>query len=459
MNHSADKDPDRSPASHTASPCTWRAISHICALCLLLLASFSFAQNGGITSHVVVLHLDDTIQPISEDYLDRGLAEAAGTHANALLIDLNTPGGLLTTTRSMVSKILASPVPVIVFVAPSGSRAGSAGFFLLEAADIAAMAPGTNAGASHPVIEGARLGPIMKQKLENDATAFLRSYVSRRNRNVEASQQAVVNSKSYTDEEALKLHLIDLIAPNNRALLDTLDGRTIIRFNGSTVTLHTRNAVLTTVEPTLRESILDRLMNPDLAVLILVLGGLLIYLEFNAPGTIIPGALGTLLLLTAMFALNFLPIRYTSVVLILGAFVLMMLEVKFPSHGILAFAGIIALVFGILTLVNGPIPQMRVHPATAIATGLGFGIVTTFLIRITWRARRNKAMLGPQALVGTTGVAQQPIAPHGQILVHGELWQAEASTPIDSGESVQVREVRGLTLLVDRVPGPRSTQD
>ena len=458
MKSSASIDPDRSSALSAAFSATRRAASLIAALSILLLASLTHAQSSS-TPHVIVLHLDDTIQPISQDYLDRGLAEAAQSNATAIIIDLNTPGGLLTTTRSMVSKILASPVPVIVFVAPSGSRAGSAGFFLLEAADVAAMAPGTNAGASHPVIEGGHLGRTMKQKLENDTTAFLRSYVSRRNRNVDAAQQAVLNSKSYTDEEALKLNLIDLIEPNNRALLDALDGRSVTRFNGSTVTLHTRGAVLTTVEPTLRESILDRLMDPDLAVLILVLGGLLIYLEFNAPGTIIPGALGTVLLLTALFALNLLPIRYTSVMLIIGAFVLIILEVKFPSHGILATAGIIALIFGTMTLVNGPIPQLRVHPATAIASGLGFGIITALLVRIAYRARKNKVMLGPQALVGATGTAQQPIAPHGQILVHGELWQAESSAPIASGESVLVREVRGLTLLVDRMPSSRTAPD
>jgi membrane-bound serine protease (ClpP class) len=429
------------------------------ALCLALFAAFAFAQGGETSPHVVVLRLDDTIQPVSEQYLDRGLAEAAQSHANALLIELNTPGGLLDTTRSMVSKILASPVPVIVYVAPSGSRAGSAGFFLLEAADIAAMAPGTNAGASHPVVEGATLGPIMKQKLENDTTAFLRSFVSRRNRNVDAAQQAVLNSKSYTDNEALQLHLIDLIAPNNRALLDSLDGRTITRFDGSTVTLHTRNATLTEVEPTLREKILDRLMDPNLAVLILMLGGLLIYLEFNSPGTIIPGALGTLLLLTALFALNLLPVSYVAIMLLAAAFTLLILEAKFPSHGILAGTGVIALIFGTLTLVEGPIPELRVRLTTAIACGLAFGLITAFLVRIAVRARRNKVLVGPQALLGATGVAQQPIAPHGQILIHGELWQAESNSPIDSGDSVRVCAVRDLTLLVERIPAQHASSD
>ena len=435
------------------------AVKRISALCLLLIAFFAFAQSRGVAQQVVVLHLDDTIQPISEQYLERGLTQAAQSRSEALLVDLNTPGGLLDTTRSMVSKILASPVPVIVFVAPSGSRAGSAGFFLLEAADIAAMAPGTNAGASHPVIEGVKLDPIMKQKLENDTTAFLRSYVSRRNRNTDAAQDAVLNSKSYTEREALQLHLIDLVAQNDRALLDSLDGRTVTRFDGSTIVLHTRGATLTNVEPTLREKILDRMMDPNLAVLILVLGGLLIYLEFNSPGTIIPGALGTLLLLTALFSLNLLPVNYASIMLLIAAFVLLLLEAKFPSHGILAGAGVIALVFGTLTLVDGPIPELRVRLTTAIACGIAFGLITVFLVRIAIRARQNKVMTGPQALIGADGVAQQPLAPRGQILVHGELWQAESNIPINPGEPVRVCAVRGLTLLVERVPASQTFSD
>ena len=423
-----------------------------CALGAILVALCAVTTDAQDTRKVIVLNLDDTIQPISEEYVSRGLAEGEVTHAAAVLIELNTPGGLLDTTRSMVSKILASPVPVIVYVAPSGSRAGSAGFFLLQAADIAAMAPGTNAGASHPVIEGGQLDPLMKQKLENDTTAFLRSFVSRRSRNVDAAQDAVLNSKSYTEQEAQKLHLIDLIAPDVSDLLNSLDGRSIQRFDGSTVILHTRNATLVTVEPTVREQILDRLMDPNLAVLILILGGLLIYVEFNAPGTVIPGALGTLLLFTALFALNLLPVHYTAVMLLIASFVLMLLEAKFPSHGVLGGVGIVTLVFGTLTLVDGPIPELRVQLATAIACGVAFGLITVFLVRIAVRARRNKVMTGPDALVGNLGIAQEALAPRGQILVHGELWLAESPEVIQPGEMVKVRAVRGLTLLVERVP-------
>src|SRR6202167_3597155 len=282
------------------------------AMILLFLACLlgpCTARVAAQSAQVVVLHLDDTIQPISAEYLKRGIDRAAELHAQAVLVELNTPGGLLESTRTMVGDILASPSPVIFYVAPAGSRAGSAGFFLMEAADIAAMAPGTNAGAAHPVVEMGKIDDTMKQKILNDTLAFLRSYVSARGRNVDAAQDALQNSKSYTDQEAQQLHLIDVVAPNARALLDGLDGRSVKRFNGATQVLHTRGVSLVAVDPTLREEIMDRLMDPNLAVLILLAGALLIYLEFNTPGTIIPGALGILLLFLPLFSLNPLRIR------------------------------------------------------------------------------------------------------------------------------------------------------
>jgi len=443
-----------------------RHAKHSLLVFLALILLFLFCVLGPCTTRVaaqnnqvVVLHLDDTIQPVSADYLKRGIDRAADMRAQAVLVELNTPGGLLDSTRTMVGYILASPSPVIFYVAPAGSRAGSAGFFLMEAADIAAMAPGTNAGAAHPVVEMGKIDDTMKQKILNDALAFLRSYVSARGRNVDAAQQAVENSKSYTDQEAEQLHLIDLIAPDDRALLDTLDGRQVKRFNGTVQTLHTRGATMVPVDPTLREEIMDRLMDPNLAVLILLGGALLIYMEFNTPGTIIPGALGTLLVLLALFSLNLLPVRYTSLALIICAIILMVLEAKIPSHGILAATGTVALVLGLMTLVAGPIPEMRVQFATAIATGLAFGLITTFLVRIAWRARQNKVQIGPEALVGAVGVAQQALAPRGQILVHGELWVAEADAAVTVGENVRVRAVDGLKLLVEPVPSPHGSRN
>jgi membrane-bound serine protease (ClpP class) len=419
---------------------------------LLLASVWSLTIAGlGQQPRVILIHIDDTIQPISADYMERGLDAAAAQHASAILIKINTPGGLLDSMRQMVSRIIASPVPVIVYVAPSGSRAGSAGFFLLEAADVAAMAPGTNAGAAHPVVEGVKLDDTMKQKLENDTAAFLRSYVDRRGRNVQAAEDAVRSSKSYSDSEALQLKLIDLVAPDDAALLNDLDGRTITRFDGSKVVLHTRGAQLVAVDPTLREEILDRLTNPNLAVLVLVVGGLLIYVEFNTPGTIIPGTLGTIMVLLALFALNLLPVRYTSVMLLIAAFALLILEAHFATHGVLATAGIVALVFGALTLVDAPIPEMRVHLATALSTGLAFGLITVFLLRLAMRARRSKVRMGGDAMIGLIAVVTQPLAPIGQVMVNGELWQAESVTPAAPGDQVRVRGLRDLTLLVERV--------
>lgn len=400
---------------------------------------------------IVVIHLDDTIQPISADYLKRGIDRAADLHAEAVLVVMDTPGGLLDSMRTMVADILASPAPVIVYVAPSGARAGSAGFFIMESADLAAMEPGTEAGAAHPVIEVGSVSDTMKEKILNDALAFLRSYVSVRGRDVDAAQEAVTHSKSYTDSEALQLHLIDLVAPNIPTLLSDIDGRTVKRFNGSTVVLHTKGAQLLNVNPDLRESIMATLINPNVAVLILLAGALLIYLEFHNPGTIVPGALGTLLVLLALFSLNMLPVRYTALGLIVAALILMVLEAKFPSHGILALAGTAALVLGTLTLVAGPIPQMRVQLATAVSTGLAFGLITMLLVRLAWRAQRSKLLVGPEALVGAEAIAQQPIAPRGQVLVHGELWIAESGSPVAAGDRVRVRAVQGLTLLVEPV--------
>jgi membrane-bound serine protease (ClpP class) len=418
------------------------------ALCCLL---SSLARAATAKPVVVKLIIHDTVQPITADYLQRGLNEAARIHASAVIVSLGTPGGLLESTRVMVESIEKSSVPVIVYISPTGSRAGSAGFFLLEAADIAAMAPGTNAGASHPVTEGREPDAILKQKIENDAAAFLRSFVSRRGRNVQAAEEAVRNSKSYSDEEALNLKLIDLIANNDQSLLTALDGRKIQRFDGSTETLHLQGATITDILPSLRERLLTRLTDPNLAVLLLVLGGLLIYLEFNVPGTIVPGSLGTLLILLSLFGLNLLPIRHTAILLLIAAVVLMVLETKFASHGMLALSGTICLVFGLATLVNSTVPELEVHTGTALGAGIGFGAISFGLAWIALRARRGKVLTGPQAMLGAIAVAQTALAPTGQVEIRGELWQASLRdrTALPAGSHVRVCSVDDLTLIVE----------
>jgi len=313
------------------------------------------------------------------------------------------------------------------------------------------MAPGTNAGAAHPIVEGRQLDPILKEKIENDAAAFLRSYTSRRGRNVEAAEDAVRNSKSYSDEEALKLKLIDLVTTDDASLLAALDGREIHRFDGSTQTLHLKDAAIMTTAPSLRERLLSKLADPNVAVLLLVLGALLIYLEFNVPGTVVPGSLGTLFVVLGLFGLNLLPVRHTAIVLLIAAFVLMLLESKFTSHGVLALAGIISLVVGLATLVDGPIPEMRVHTSTALGAGLGFGAISFGLAWIALRARRSKVLTGPQAMIGGTAIVRTPLSPVGQVEIRGELWQASLRGPasLAPGSAVSVRAVEGLVLIVE----------
>ena len=414
---------------------------------LLIAATAAFAQ----APLVVKLTIHDTIQPITAAYLKRGLDDAAGRHAAAVLISLGTPGGLLESTREMVADIEASQAPVIIFIEPSGSRAGSAGFFLVEAADVAAMAPGTNAGAAHPIVEGTTMDPVLKEKIENDAAAFLRSYTTVRGRDSAAAEDAVRNSKSYSEAEALKLHLIDAVAPDDAALLAQLNGRTIKRFNGENETLDFAHATIVPLPPSMRERLLTRLTSPDLDVLLLFCGGLLIYLEFHVPGTIVPGALGTLLVLLAIFGLNLLPVQHTAVLLLVAALVLMGLEAKFASHGALALAGVLCLVFGLATLVDGPTPEMRVHWGVAAGAGVGFGTVSFGLAWMAMRARRNKRLLGPQAMLGRTAIAVTPLAPTGQVEVRGEIWRATLppeTHPVAAGAHVIVRAIDGLTLTV-----------
>ena len=429
---------------------TFKAALFLITLSLLPSAKLSAAST---TPVVVKLTIHDTIQPITADYLERGLQEAARQHAQLVLVSMGTPGGLLDSTRVMVQAIENSPVPVAIFISPTGSRAGSAGFFLLEAADIAAMAPGTNAGAAHPIVEGGQIDPILKVKIENDAAAFLRSYTARRGRNVEAAEDAIRNSKSYSDEEALKLKLIDLVTPDDTSLLNALDGREIHRFDGTTQTLHLQGATILTTAPSLRERLLSKLTNPDIAVLMLVVGGLLIYLEFNVPGTVVPGSLGTLFVILSLFGLNLLPIRHTAIVLLLAAVVMMVLEAKFGSHGALALAGVICLVFGLATLVDGPIPELRVHTATAVGAGVGFGAISFGLAWIALRARRSKILTGPQAMIGGTAIVRTPLNPTGQVEIRGELWQASlrGQASLAVGSPVSVRGVEGLVLIVEPV--------
>src|SRR6266478_2896568 len=363
-------------------------------LCSVLVAIFLFVLSARSSAEVLKIVVDYTIHPITDEYIGRALAEAKRSKDQALLIELNTPGGLLDSTRHIIEKILASPVPVIIYVTPSGSRAASAGFFILESADVAAMAPGTNTGAAHPVILGGKMDDVMKQKMENDAAALMRSVVAKRGRNVELAESAVRESKSFTDQEALDKKLIEYIAPSEQDLFHQLNGKTFKRFNGKTVTLSLDDQPVRDYQMTLKQRILSYIMDPNVAFILLAIGALALYAEFNHPGAVIPGTVGVVFILIAAFALNLLPVCFAAIAMIIGAFALFAAEAKFASHGVLTTGGIVLLTLGGLFLVDAPIPEMRVHLATALAVSIPLGIITAFLMSIAVRARRNKVVTG-----------------------------------------------------------------
>jgi len=411
----------------------------------------SFLVGFASASTVVKIRLDDTIQPISAEYVDRAIEHARQINADAVLIELHTPGGLVDSTRDIIHKILTSPVPVIVYVAPTGANAASAGFFILESADVAAMAPGTNTGAAHPVeLGGGKMDDVMKTKIENDSAAFMRSFVGPRGRDVQLAESAVRESKSWTDEEALKLHLIDIVAKDQDDLFQQLAGRPVKRFDGKVVKLNLVGAHVDEMPMTLRQRILDFLVDPNIAFIVLAIGALALYTEFNHPGAVVPGVVGVVFILLALFALNLLPTRYASLILIVAAFVMFVLEAKFATHGILGLAGIALLTLGGLLLVDGPIPQMRVNLWTAAGVSIPLGAITIFLMGIALRAHRNKVVTGEQGLIGAVGEARTDIDPEGKVFVLGELWNAHSRARVPMGDFVIVRKVEGLELEVEK---------
>jgi len=325
---------------------------------------------------------------------------------------------------------------------------------------VAAMAPGTNTGAAHPVtLGGGKMDDTMKEKIENDTAALLRSVVSKRGRNVEISETAVRQSKSFTDQEALSQKLIDYDAPSEDDLFKQLQGKPVKRFNGEIVTLNLVGQPIRPFNMTLKQRILGYLLDPNVAFILLAVGALALYAEFNHPGAVVPGTVGVVFILLAVFALNLLPTRFAAVVLIFASFILFALEAKFAAHGVLAIGGIVTLTLGGLLLVDAPIPEMRVHLLTALAVSIPLGFITVFLMSIALKARANKVVTGVQGLIGEIGLTQSALSPQGKVFVHGELWDAISSADLPAGQPVVVRQVKGLQLSVDPVPcAPQTPQ-
>jgi membrane-bound serine protease (ClpP class) len=416
----------------------------------LFVALFLTGISLPASAEVLKIVVDDAIHPITEEYIERALAEADRSHDQAVLIELDTPGGFVDSTRKIIEKITTSPVPVMIYVTPSGHRAASAGFFILESADIAAMAPGTNTGAAHPVASnGDDIKGTMKEKVENDAAALMRSVTSKRGRNVEVAESAVRQSKSFTEQEALSQKLIDYVASDEQDLFKQIQGKPFKRFEGQTATLNLVGQPIRMFDMTLKQRILSFIMDPNIAFILLAIGALALYAEFNHPGAVVPGTVGVVCILLAVFALNLMPVRFAAVILIFASFVLFALEAKFVTHGVLGVGGIVTMVIGGLLLVDGPVPEMRVHWWTALAVSLPVGVITIFLMTLALKARRNKVVTGTEGLIGETGVARTALSPQGKVFVHGEIWDAVSSVDVAAGQAVVVQRVDGLRLLVD----------
>ena len=421
-------------------------VTHLRFLALLTILAAS--ARGSV--HVREVAIDGVIHPVTTEIVSSAIQDATNSGDALLIVRLDTPGGLLEAMRQSIAKLVNAPIPIVTFVAPRGARAASAGFFLLEAADIAAMAPGTNTGAAHPVIMGAQMDPVMKEKLENDAAASLRSITAQRGRNVSLAESAVRQSKSFTEREALDGHLIEIIATDENDLLRQIDGRPFKRFDGKTIVLHLAGATVVRYDLTVRQRVFAALSDPNLALIVLALGVLGIYVEFSAPGLIFPGVIGSILALLGLAAFSLLPLNWLGVTLILLSLLLFGLEVKFFSHGILSAGGAVALVAGALMLVDSPSPEMRIHPSTAFSVALPLALITAALVVLAIRARRAKVVTGAEGMIGQMGVALDEISPNGRVLVRGENWQARADLPIARGAPVRVSGMKDLLLFVER---------
>jgi membrane-bound serine protease (ClpP class) len=414
---------------------------------LFFIPSFLVAQV------VVSLKIDGTINPVSADFIQTGIEKAHNQKAECLIIHLNTPGGLLKSTRVIVSEILESPVPVIVFVSPSGAHAGSAGVFITLSAHIAAMAPGTNIGAAHPVGLQNIADTIMNEKTTNDAAAFIRSIAEKRNRNLEWAEEAVRKSLSITETEALGKKVIDLIAYDEQDLLKEIDGKRI-ELKSGTVTLHTKGAHVQSLKMGFFEKILDMLSDPNIAYILLMLGFYGILFELYNPGAILPGIVGVICLILAFYSMHTLPINYAGLALIIFGILLFLLEIKIVSHGLLAIGGIISLFLGSMMLIraNSSLEFVRISRSVIISTTLVTALFFLLIVGLGLRAQRRKPVTGIDGLVGETGESLDILDPFGRVRVHGEVWNAESiSGNIESGEKIRITAIKDLKLYVERI--------
>lgn len=443
---------------------SWCVLAAACVLAGAQHAVPSAALPVGLPSEsatVVELRLDGAVMPLPAEYIVNGIDEANRTGAALVLITMNTPGGLDTAMRDIIQKIMASRVPVVAFVSPSGARAASAGFFILLSADVAAMAPGTNTGAASPIfiIGGApvNIDETLRRKATNDAAAYIRSIADKRGRNVPLAETAVTDAKAFTEKEALLGKLIDLEATNVDDLLTKLDGRAVRRLDGSTTTLSLKNVVRAPLEMTTRQRWLARIAQPDVLFILVIVGLLGLYIEFNHPGLIVPGTVGAVALILAAVAMQILPINVVGILLLLAAIGLFVLEAKYTSHGLLAVGGVIAMLLGALFLIRSPLTGAGVSLGVALGVTIPFALCAVLLMRLVIKSYGWKPSAGVEEMVGKQGEVTEALngaaaPPHrGMVFVHGELWRAVSQHPVPAGARVRITRVDGLTVHVEPI--------
>jgi len=434
-----------------------RVIIFLSLLVLVTCAISSGAEETSVPAEIRVVRIAGVINPVVADFIAAELTAANASSARAFLIELDTPGGLDTSMRAIIQQILGSRLPVIVYVFPSGARAASAGALITLAADFAAMAPGTNIGAAHPVSIGPGAsddkgqGATMMEKVVNDAVAYARSIADQRGRNRDWAEQVVRKSVSTAAQEALQLKVIDLIAADEKTLLEELHGRTYLR-NGQAFTLDSRGASLSYAEMNWRQELFNIISDPNVAYMLLMLGILGIFFEISQPGVVLPGAIGALALLLAFLGFQTLPVNYIGGLLILLAIILFILEIKVASYGMLTVGGLISLAFGSLILVDSPAPYLQISRAVIAATVMVCGGFVSLVLLFVVRVQKSRFVSGLEGMIGERGRAVTPLTPSGRVYVHGEYWDAHADQPIPEGSEIEiVRTENNLKLLVRAV--------
>jgi membrane-bound serine protease (ClpP class) len=424
---------------------------------VLIAIAIAAASLAGAERHPIVetATVDGIIHPVSSEFMRSAIAKADADGAALIVFTLHTPGGLLDATRDINNAIIAAKTPVAVFVGPSGNRAASAGFLITIAADIAAMAPGTHIGAAHPVMgNGEKVDEVMGKKMASDTAAYARTLAAQRGRNVPLVEQAVTESRSFTEQEAIGATppLIDVIATDVPDLIKKLDGRTIKRFNGTSTTLVLGKAEVRYIEMTLAQKVLNVIAHPQIAYLLLTLGTLGLTIELWSPGAVVPGVVGGICLLLAFFALQVLPVSYAGLLLIMLGFALLVLEVKIVSHGLLAVGGIASLLFGSLMLIDSPLPELQIGLRLILPMVVTLSGIILFLVGIGLRAQKQPAVTGESGMLHAPGQALTAINPGGvgRVATHGEIWSATATEPIHEGDPVVVVGMNGLLLTVKR---------